>query len=492
MNVALLLDMAADGFGDRVAFGSRDNGLTFATLRSRARAVAATLTRAAEVTTLAIADTTGPVVPTALFGAAWAGRTYAPLNFRLPPDALARLIGQLGTPVVVARPDLVAALPGATACPDWLAALGDGPVDLAYPEDPSLPAVVLFTSGTSAEPKAALLDHNHLTAYIFNTLEFGSAEGNEATILAVPPFHVAGVAAVLSACYTGRRLVPMASFDADQWLATVRQEAVTHAFVVPTMLARIVAAAEADANATVPSLQSLAYGGARMPAPVLERALRLFPGAGFVNAYGLTETSSTVAVLGPDDHREAAASGDPLVRRRLSSVGRPVPGIEVSVQCPDGARADAKRHGEIHLRGPQVSGAYVGHESPVDAEGWLHTGDMGWIDEDGYLYVAGRGDDVIIRGGENISPSEIEDSLLRHPAVAAVAVVGLPDEEWGERVGAMVVLRAGVGTNGEELFRWTRERLGSLKTPEVIVFRSELPATATGKVVRRQVQADLS
>jgi acyl-CoA synthetase (AMP-forming)/AMP-acid ligase II len=491
MNLALLLDMAADGFGERVAFGSRDSGFTFAALRSRARAVAAVL-GAGDEATLAVADSSGPVIPTALFGAAWAGRTYAPLNFRLPPEALARLVGRLDRPAVVARADLVAALPGAADCDDWLAGLGEGPVDLDYPEHPSLPAVLLFTSGTSAEPKAAVLDHDHLTAYIFNTLEFGSADDDEATILAVPPFHVAGVAAVLSACYTGRRLVPMASFDADEWLATARREAVTHAFVVPTMLARIVAAAETDSDAKVPSLRSLAYGGARMPAPVLERALRLFPGAGFVNAYGLTETSSTVAVLGPDDHRQAATSDDPLVRRRLSSVGRPVAGIEVSVRCADGAQSGADRHGEIHLRGPQVSGAYVDQESPVDADGWLHTGDMGWIDDDGYLYVAERGDDVIIRGGENISPSEIEDSLLRHPAVAAVAVVGLPDEEWGERVGAMIVLRPGVGTNGEELFRWTKERLGSLKSPEVIVFRSELPSTATGKVVRRQVKADLS
>jgi acyl-CoA synthetase (AMP-forming)/AMP-acid ligase II len=267
---------------------------------------------------------------------------------------------------------------------------------------------------------------------------------------------------------------------------------VTHAFVVPTMLARIVAAAEADPDLRLPGLRTLAYGGARMPAPVLERALRLFPDAGFVNAYGLTETSSTVAVLGPEDHREAATSDDPGVRLRLSSVGRPVGGIEVLVVTEDAATATADHQGEIRLRGAQVGGSYADQPSQVDAEGWLRTGDVGWVDEAGYLFVAGRADDVIIRGGENISPSEVEDALLRHPSVAQAAVVGLPDEEWGERVGAMVVLRPGTSTNGEELFRWAKERLGSLKAPEVVVLRSELPATPTGKVLRRQVREELA
>jgi acyl-CoA synthetase (AMP-forming)/AMP-acid ligase II len=327
---------------------------------------------------------------------------------------------------------------------------------------------------------------------VFNTNEFGSAGEDEAVLVAVPPFHVAGVAAILSACYVGRRIVPLASFSPEDWLDTARREAVTHAFVVPTMLARIAAAAEADPDLQLPQLRSLAYGGARMPAPVLERALRVFPDAGFVNAYGLTETSSTVAVLGPEDHRQAASSEDPSVRRRLGSVGRPVGGIEVVVVTEDGTLASAERHGEIRLRGPQVSGAYADQPSTVDGDGWLRTGDLGWIDADGYLYVAGRADDVIIRGGENISPSEIEDALLRHPAVAQTAVVGLPDEEWGERIGAMVVLRPGASTNGEELFRWAKERLGSLKAPEVVVLRSELPTTPTGKVLRRQVRSELS
>jgi acyl-CoA synthetase (AMP-forming)/AMP-acid ligase II len=226
--------------------------------------------------------------------------------------------------------------------------------------------------------------------------------------------------------------------------------------------------------------------------PVLERALHLFPETDFVNAYGLTETSSTVAVLGPDDHRLALYSDEPLHTARLSSVGQPVPGIEIRVIDESGTSLGANVAGQIVIRGDQVSGAYVGTESKVDAEGWLHTGDRGWLDIEGYVFCEGRADDTIIRGGENIGPAEIEDALLEHDAIALAAVVGLDDQEWGERIAAMVVLRPGVDTIDEQHLKdWVRVRLGSLKTPEVIEVADEIPQTATGKILRRQVKEDL-
>jgi acyl-CoA synthetase (AMP-forming)/AMP-acid ligase II len=225
---------------------------------------------------------------------------------------------------------------------------------------------------------------------------------------------------------------------------------------------------------------------------VLERALRLLPTTGFVNAYGLTETSSTVTILGPDDHRAAFKSTDPATRARLASAGRPVPGIEVRVIDDTGAPCDEGVAGEIAVRGDQVSGEYVGRGSTRDDDGWLRTGDRGWIDADGYVFVEGRGDDTIIRGGENIAPAEIEDALLEHPAVSSAAAVGVPDEEWGERVGAMVSLRPGSSVDPDALRDWVRERLGSLKTPDMIAVRDELPHTATGKILRRQIRTDLT
>jgi acyl-CoA synthetase (AMP-forming)/AMP-acid ligase II len=218
-----------------------------------------------------------------------------------------------------------------------------------------------------------------------------------------------------------------------------------------------------------------------MPTPILEQALTVFPNAEFVNAYGLTETSSTVCILGPDDHRAAQHSDDPTVRARLGSVGRPVPGVEVRVV-----------DGEIQVRGAQVSGDYVGQGSQRDDDGWLHTGDRGRVDDDGYVFVDGRGDDTIIRGGENLAPAEIEDTLLRHPAVAGAAVVGIPDEEWGEQVAAMVVARPGASLDPDDVRSYVRDHLGSLKTPQVLVIVDELPHTATGKILRREVRAGLT
>ena len=185
-------------------------------------------------------------------------------------------------------------------------------------------------------------------------------------------------------------------------------------------------------------------------------------------------------------------SDDPVFRRRLDSVGQPIPGIEILIVDESGAETAIAGPGEILIRGDQVSGAYVDAESKVDPDGWLHTGDRGWVDDDGYLFCEGRADDTIIRGGENIGPAEVEDALLQHDAIATAAVVGLPDQEWGERIAALVVLAPGVDEIDVDHVRdWVRTRIGSLKTPEVIETCDELPQTPSGKVLRRQVRDDL-
>jgi acyl-CoA synthetase (AMP-forming)/AMP-acid ligase II len=260
--------------------------------------------------------------------------------------------------------------------------------------------------------------------------------------------------------------------------------------VVPTMLARIVDAL-GDTVADLPSLRSLAYGGAKMPAPVIERALLAFPDVAFTNAYGLTETSSTITVLGPDDHRLAVASDDPAVRARLGSAGRAVPGIELAVLDPAGRPCPPGAVGDLHVRGAQVSGEYADAPPAVDADGWFPTRDRAWLDDEGYLFVEGRSDDTIIRGGENIAPAEIEDVLVRHPAVEECAVVGLDDAEWGQRIAAAVVLAPGATATPEDLQAWVRDRLRRARTPDVVEVWDALPYTDTGKLLRRQVKAAL-
>jgi acyl-CoA synthetase (AMP-forming)/AMP-acid ligase II len=209
-----------------------------------------------------------------------------------------------------------------------------------------------------------------------------------------------------------------------------------------------------------------------------------------VNAYGLTETSSTIALLGPDDHASAFA-GDPEAKVRLGSVGKLLPGIEVEVRDELDRPLPVGEVGLVFLRGEQISGEYD-QGSVVDADGWFPTRDRGWIDAEGYLFIEGRADDTIIRGGENIAPAEIEDVLVRHDLVVDSVVVGVPDDEWGQRIAAVVVLSEGSSLTADELQDYCREHLRGSKTPEIIEFRAELPRTPTGKLLRREVVADLT
>jgi acyl-CoA synthetase (AMP-forming)/AMP-acid ligase II len=259
--------------------------------------------------------------------------------------------------------------------------------------------------------------------------------------------------------------------------------------VVPTMLARIVSVL-GEKTAEVPTLRTLSYGGAKMPTAVIERALRLFPTAAFTNAYGLTETSSTITLLGPEAHREALVSTDPAIRARLGSAGLALPGVEIEVQDPDGNRCAVGVSGDIFVRGEQVAGEYLGSENGED--GWFATRDRGHLDSDGYLFIEGRADDTIIRGGENISPAEIEEVLLQHDDITDCAVVGIDDDEWGQRIASAVVLVEGSKATPETLRAFAREQLRGSKTPDQIVVLDELPYTDTGKLLRRVVREELT
>jgi acyl-CoA synthetase (AMP-forming)/AMP-acid ligase II len=490
MELALLLEMAVQDGPERIALTDVDGtSFTRTELHESATRAAATF-RESGARHVGYLGTNGAAFPVALFGAALCGAAFVPLNYRLADERLAELVATTPDVVLVADPELAARaakLEAIVVDATSLLAPGEPVDDFMSPGDPDAIAVLLPTSGTTAAPKLAVLRHRHLVSYVIGTVEFGAASDDEAVLVSVPPYHVAGVTTVLSTVYGGRRLVYLDPFEPGRWLEVVRAEGITHAMVVPTMLARIVDHL-GEGPADVPSLRSLAYGGARMPAPVIERALAAFPAVDFTNAYGLTETSSTITVLGPDDHRAAVASDDPSVRARLGSAGRPVPGVEVQVVDSAGESCAAGMTGEVLVRGEQVSGEYQ-HGAAADDAGWFPTRDRGRLDEAGYLFIEGRADDTIIRGGENVAPAEIEDVLLRHPAVSECAVVGVPDEEWGQRIVAAVVLAPGDRATSEELRAWVREHLRGSKTPDVVELRESLPYTETGKLLRREVQA---
>jgi acyl-CoA synthetase (AMP-forming)/AMP-acid ligase II len=316
------------------------------------------------------------------------------------------------------------------------------------------------------------------------------ADEDEAALVSVPPYHVAGISAAVTGVYAGRRVCYLPNFTPEGWVALARDEAVTQAMVVPTMLGRILDVIERDGE-PLPQLRHLSYGGGRMPVPVIERALSLLPHVDFVNAYGLTETSSTIAVLGPEDHRVALGSDDPAVRRRLGSVGRPLPTLDVEIRDAAGVPVAVGEAGEIFVRGEQVAGEYLGRDDVLE-NGWFPTRDSGSLDEDGFLYLEGRLDDVIVRGAENLSPGEIEDVLVTHPGVADVAVVGVPDTEWGEKVVAAVVVVEGEQPSEAELQAWVKDRLRSSKVPTHVFMCAALPYNDTGKLLRRELRVELT
>ncbi len=496
MDISLLLNMAAGAEPDRIGLTCSGRNWSYAALWAAATGAAHAI-RESGAQHVALLDTGSEAAPIALFGAALAGVPYCPLNYRLADADLAALLGRVApafvvgdvarvqrlTPdagnTVVSREDFVCAAEAA-ADPEMEAGEGEGI------------AVQLFTSGTTAAPKAAILRHANLVSYILGTVEFGSADGAEAALVSVPPYHIAGIAALLSSIYAMRRIILLPAFDPGDWVRLCAQERATNSFVVPTMLSRIVETlASAQSKLDLSALRAIAYGGGRMPVELIGLALDLFPETNFTNAYGLTETSSTVALLGPEEHRAAQNSDDEKVRARLVSVGKPLPTIELEIRDEDGKVLGPNQPGEIYVRGDQVSGEYR-ERSALDADGWFPTRDAGYLDEDGYLFLSGRADDVIVRGGENISPGEIEDVLLTHPAIADAAAVGVPSVEWGEVVAVAIVGRDGQVPSEQEVRELVRLRLRSSRVPERILILDQLPYNEMGKLLRREVRSLLA
>lgn len=491
MSVSLLLEMAASGNPERTALVAGDLRLTTQQLSDLADGGAGVLATSGAQHVVYV-GAGGALLPLLIFASARAGLPFTPINYRLSADGIQALIRRLPEPLVIVDDRYRDMIGDARALSsEEFLALARSAEAAAEFADPDSVAVVLFTSGTTSQPKAVELTHNNLTSYITGTVEFDSAAPEDAALICVPPYHIAGVGAALSNLYAGRKMVYLPNFDPHEWVRLVNDERVTTATVVPTMLDRIVTVLESGEH-KLAALRNLAYGGSKVGLPLVRRALELLPDVGFVNAYGLTETSSTIAVLTPDDHRDAHTAADAVVARRLGSVGRPVPGIEVEIRGDDGTVLGPGETGELFVRGEQVSGRYAGIGSVLDENGWFATKDIAMLDEDGYLFIGGRSDDTIIRGGENIAPAELEEVLIEHPHVRDVAVVGVEDPQWGQAIVAVVVPRDGVDPDPEELREYVRKSLRGSRTPDRVVFRDELPTTATGKVLRREIIENLA
>jgi len=450
----------------------------------------------------------------AYYAAAATGAVFVPLNYRAKPPELEYMIDAAGIGVLLVgsrylglvaelRPRLASlrtvvavdsAQPGLPLLDDLIAAESEEFEESPVDDDDT--TILMYTSGTTSRPKGVMLTHNDFTAYVCGTVELADGTPRGTALLSAPLYHIAGTTNIMTALFAGRRIVVLPQFDATAWLDAVAREGVTHAFLVPTMMKQIIDHPEFG-RYDLSSLQNLSYGGAAMPFPVIRRAIEVFPASvGFVNAFGQTETTSTLTVLGPEDHR-LDGPADEVERnlKRLLSIGQPLPDVEVKVVDDNGVALPAGQVGELWVSTPRTMKGYAaeggGVSSPAQ-EGWLPTRDMGWIDADGYIFLAGRKDDMIIRGGENISPAEVEAVLYSHTGVEEAAVIGVPDVEWGQRVAAVVVSRPGVRLDEAELTEFCRQRLASFKKPEVFHFVDALPKNQMGKVLKKDLRAQLA
>jgi acyl-CoA synthetase (AMP-forming)/AMP-acid ligase II len=432
-----------------------------------------------------------PVFLEVLFGTGQLGAIFVPLNARLTPAELAYILGDCGARVLVHSPEhketaeaLRSVVPNVFDLDTYetlLAGAPDGAPELDEPVDQDDVAVIMYTSGTTGQPKGASLTHANIHWNSFNVLIDVDLAGDEVTLVNAPMFHVAALnQTVLPTLLKGGTVVLMSAFDPARTLELIAELRVTYLFGVPAMF-QAIAAAPRWVDADLSSVRSMICGGA----PVPEQLISIYQQRGltFLQGYGLTESAPSALFL------RAAES-----RRKAGSAGTPCFFTDVRVVDPDGADVEAGTPGEVLLHGPNVMPGYW--EKPGDtsavlsADGWLRTGDVAVADDEGYLYIRDRIKDLIISGGENIYPAEVEGAIHDHPAVADCAVIGVTDERWGEVGRAVVVLREDAAVESAQLLDFLSDRIARFKVPKSVVFAESLPRTASGKLLKSRLRAE--
>ncbi len=356
------------------------------------------------------------------------------------------------------------------------------------PPEPHEPVLQLYTSGTTGNPKGAMLSNTNL----LGLRNPGNAAGlawnfyapDDCMLIAMPCAHIGGTGLMNIAVANGIRSLVQAEFTPVGVLEAIEAGA-THMFIVPAALQMVVQHPRA-ATTDFGNLKYLMYGAAPMPLELLKEAVRTMPNTRFLQAYGMTETSGTISLLPPEDH---TLEGNP----RMRSAGKACPGAAIEVRDADNREVPRGAIGEVCVRSPSNTAGYwrlpEATASTIDPDGWLHTGDAGVMDEDGYVYIQDRIKDMIISGGENVYPAEVESAIYGHPAIAEVAVIGVPSETWGEEVKACVVAKPGCAVDPDDVIAWTRERIAGFKAPKSVDVIPAMPRNPSGKILRRQLRA---
>jgi len=482
--------------GEKIALRDASAALSYGALERRARQIAQAL-RSSRIepgdrvcylgkNTLAYFEL--------LLGAAKADVVTVPINWRLAPPEVAYVVGNARPRMMLAEESFAATARVAAADVPLLVTGGSSDTfgawrdrqsdaDLPAVEDWDRPLLQLYTSGTTGRPKGAVLTHRSLLALRAHEApnpNWFRWSMDDVSLIAMPVAHVSGTGWAIWTLQYGATGIVAREFDAHAVFDQLLEHRINKIMLVPTAM-QIAARHPSARTADFSFLRYLYYGGAPLPPSLLAECIEVFR-CGFVQMYGMTETSGTIVALAPEDH-------DPARSGRLRSVGRPLADVELKIVDSQGASLPIGATGEIATRSPANMACYF--EMPaattetIDADGWLRTGDAGYLDADGYLYLQDRVKDLIISGGENIYPAEVENAIYGHPAVAEVAVIGVPDTKWGEVVKAIVVPVTGAARNDSEIISWAAERIARYKLPKSIEWVGALPRNHTGKVLRR-------
>jgi acyl-CoA synthetase (AMP-forming)/AMP-acid ligase II len=426
-----------------------------------------------------------------LFGAAKIGAIFVPLNWRLAAPEVAAVLADAGVKRVFAARTMAAQLANPVIPIEWVDESGycawrDGQPssDPNVSVDPADCAVLVYTSGTTGRPKGVMLSHASLLTLRLQVAVEAEPEWNrwshdDVSLIVMPLFHVGGLCLALWTLLYGASGVVVPSFDIDRILEELTRHSVSKLFLVPTALRLLIEHPRVD-QADLSRIRYIMYGAAPIPLELVRKCMDKLR-CGFIQMYGMTETAGTVTVLTPLDHE-----GEETPRMR--SVGRALPGVTLAIAAADGRNLAPGEIGEVLIRSPSMMTGYWGMPeatAEVLSGGWLRSGDAGYVDGEGYLYLCDRVKDMIISGGENIYPAEVENALYGHPDVAEVAVIGLPSDRWGESVHAVIVPRSGIEPDRESIIAWTRTRIAGYKVPRSIEFVDQLPRNPSGKVLRR-------